>query len=380
MTLFARARVLGRSVWILAFLGLLGGCSDPAAEKPSAAIGLLVPLTGGAASYGENARRGAELALSAFREQYPEVPVELRVQDSRGEAAAGTRAAAKLLDLDRVVAIVGCVTSGVTMAIAPMMNDRQVPVVSPGASSPNITDAGPFIFRTWPSDLYEAAAMAEYIAHSGVKRLAVLKINNEYGLAMERALVAKLQAMANGVEVVAVENFEQGAREVRTQLQRIKQKQADAIYFVGFPEAAVVFGRGFGEAGLDVPVFATSAFEDPQVPANTAGALDGTVYTRPISNSPAAAAFRTAYEAAFAISPGVVSDTSYDATRLILDAVRTEVEAGRRPTGQAIQAYLLAVRNHAGASGMLSFDENGDVSKPIGFFVLRDGEYKAHER
>src|SRR5437016_14209136 len=73
-------------------------------------IGVLVPLTGGAASYGENARKGAELALKEFSAKHSDLHVELSVEDSRGEAAVGTRAATKLIDLDHVVAIVGCVT------------------------------------------------------------------------------------------------------------------------------------------------------------------------------------------------------------------------------------------------------------------------------
>lgn len=339
-------------------------------------IGVLVPLTGAAASYGENGRKGAELALKDFSAKHPDLRLELRVEDSKGEAAVGNRAATKLMDLDRAVAIMGDVTSGVTLAVAPQANERRVALVSPGASSPNITDAGEYVFRTWPSDVFEADAMVRHIAGRGITKLAILRINNEYGAAMEAAVRAKLRALATTLTIVAAETFEQGAREMRSQLLRIKDVSPDGIYFIGFPEAAVVFARAYSETGLHTALFATSAFEDPQVPRDSGGALDGTVYTKPQSNSPRLEAFRTAYHAAYGQDPGVVSDTAYDATMLILEAIASTVASKRPVTGEAIHDYLLRVRDYAGASGVLSFDANGDVIKPIGLFSLRSGRYE----
>jgi len=339
-------------------------------------IGVLLPLTGGAASYGENGRKGADLALKEFSARHPDLHVELSVEDSRGEAAVGNRAAAKLIDLDQVAAIMGDVTSGVTLAVAPQANEQRIPLVSPGASSPNITKAGGYVFRTWPSDVFEADAMVRYIAGRGITKLAILRINNEYGAAMEAAIRAKLRVLPTPVTIVAADTFEQGAREMRVQLLRIKDAAPEGIYFIGFPEAAVVFARAYSETGLHVALFATSAFEDPQVPRDSGEALDGTVYTKPLSNSPRAEAFRTAYHAAYGQDPGVVSDTAYDATMLILEAIASTASSNHPVTGEAIRDYLLHVRDYAGASGVLSFDSNGDVIKPIGLFSLRGGRYE----
>lgn len=350
-----------------------GACSRTPEEIR---IGVLVPLTGGAASYGENARKGAELALKEFSSSHPDLQIRLVVEDSRGEAAVGLTAANKLIDLDRVVAIVGCVTSGVTLAVAPQLNKSKVPIVSPGGSSPNLTAAGDYVFRTWPSDVFEADAMARHVASRGFTKLAILRINNEYGAAMEAAIRQKLQEVApGGISIVSAEVFEQGAREMRTQALRIRGVAPDAIYFIGFPEAAVVFARSYAEAGLKVPVLATSGFEDPQVPRDSGGVLNGTVYTKPQSDSPTVEAFRAAYQRQYGQQPGVVSDTAYDAAKLVLNAIAATAAAGEPVNGEAIQRALLRVKNYAGASGTLSFDANGDVVKPVGLFELREGQY-----
>lgn len=369
-------RALLWTLAIAAAIGLIGFAVLRSRNPEEIRVGVLVPLTGGAASYGENARKGAELALKEFSASHPSLRVTLRVEDSRGEAAVGLTAANKLVDLDHVVAIMGCVTSGVTLAVAPQANAWKVPLVSPGGSSPNLTTAGEYVFRTWPSDVFEADAMARHISSRGITRLAILRINNEYGAAMETAIRQRLeQATGSPVSVVTTESFEQGVREMRTQVLKIKEENPEGIYFVGFPEAAVVFAKGYSEAGLSVPVFATSGFEDPQVPRDSGTVLDGTVYTKPQSASPRVEAFRTAYQQLYGQEPGVVSDTAYDATMLILNAI-AESDARGESRGEALRDALLEVRDYPGASGTLSFDENGDVVKPIALFTLKEGKYE----
>lgn len=336
-------------------------------------IGVLVPLTGGAASYGQNSRRGAELALQEFTAANPGVKVRLQVEDSRGEPAAGVSAAQKLLEVDRVTAIMGDVTSGVTLAVAPLMNERKKPLVSPGASSPKVTDAGEFVFRTWPSDTFEAQAMAAHLKKANVASLAILRVNNEYGIAMEAAVRSHL---GTSVQISAAENFDQGARDFRTQLLKIKGSGAGALYFIGFPEAAIVLGSSIEASGLTIPIFATSAFEDPQIPAKTGNALNGTVYTKPIAESSATAAFKDRYKKAFGVDAGITSDTAYDATTLILQAIASATSSSQPVTGEAIRDNLLRVRDYTGTSGVITFDAKGDVIKPIGLFSLRNGRFE----
>ena len=350
------------------------GRPEPAAPKP-VRIGLLIPLTGGAASYGQNARKAAELAVREHAARPAAVPVELRIEDSRGEAGPGVSAATKLVNLDRVVGIVGCVTSGVTMAVAPLANEWQIPIVSPGASSPNVTAAGEYVFRTWPSDVFEATGIARFIESSGYRKIAVLRVANEYGLAMEKAVEKDLAIRAKSA-IVAVETFDQGAREMRRQLQKLRAARPDALYFVGFPEAVAVFGRGYAAAGLKIPLLATSTVDDPQVLTATGGALEGTVFTRPLFRGPSADAFRSRYKASLGEDPGIVADTTYDAVALILRAINDASAAGAAITGREIHDRLLRVKDYDGASGTLSFDANGDVVKPVGLFRLTGGRFE----
>jgi branched-chain amino acid transport system substrate-binding protein len=343
----------------------------------SVRVGLLVPLTGGAASYGQNARKGAELALQEFRTAHPEFRIDLRTEDSRGEPQAGNIAASKLINAEGVVAIIGDVTSSVTLAAAPLANERRVPLVSPGASDPKVTGAGEYVFRTWPSDVFEAGTMAKRMAESGIKRLAVVHINNDYGKAWEQALAARLRTVEPAVEVVRVEPFEQGAREMRAQLGRLRNAAPDALLFVGYPESAVTLGTSLSNVGWRIPIFASSAIEDPQVSERVGTVLEGTVYTRPLTaTTQRHSRFVEAYRAAYGEDPGVVAAEAYDAMSLVLGAAAAAHDAGEAVTGESIQRRLRQTRDYDGASGLLSFDENGDVVKPVGFYTLRGGRFQ----
>ena len=357
---------------VLALFAWRGGWFGKSADG-TVSVGVLVPLTGAAASYGQNSKRGAELALQDFISTNPGIKVRLQVEDSRGEAAVGVNAAQKLVEIDGVKAVMGDVTSGVTLAVAPLMNERKVALVSPGASAPKVSDAGDFVFRTWPSDTFEAAAIATHIKDSKISKLAILRVNNEYGIAMEAALRSHL---GPEVQIAAAESFDQGARDLRTQLLKIKESGANSLFFIGFPEAAIVLGSAYSAVGLSLPIFATSGFEDPQVPEKTGGVLNGTIHAKPLGESAATAAFKEKYKKAFGVDAGITSDTAYDATTLILKAIVAAASSNKAVNGEAIRDHLLQVRDYVGASGVLSFDAKGDVIKPIGLFVLRDGRYQ----
>lgn len=368
-------------------LATLAGCSakpTPAPEKivpdnsrqvvKELTLGVFVPLTGGAAAYGQNAQRGVELAVKDFLADHDGWKVGLVVEDSAGQAATGTRAVQKLISADKADALLGDVTSGVTIAVKPIVDEQEIPTVSMGASTPNLA-VDDFVFRTWPSDTVEAGGMARLMTKREVKKLAILFINNEYGLAMERTFKQAVE-QDRKVDILLTESFEQGAREMRTQISHIKDSGAQAIYFIGFPEAAIVFGRGYGESGLSIPVYATSAFEDPSIPKTIGEVLDGTIYTKPVFSSPRTTAFKAAYSKAYDKDVGITSDTAYDSALVVLSAAVSLVAEGIEPNGVKLKERIALTKGLVGVSGTINFDTNGDVQSDVAYHKLEKGVYK----
>ncbi len=364
------------SAQLLAMLLMLLVCAGVAEAQQAYKLAVLVPLTGAPAAYGLHSKRGAELAFAQFQKAHPEVRVELQVEDTQGDTPEGVIAATKLLDLKRVIAVVCCVTSGGTLAAAPTMNDQRIPMVSAGGSSPKVVQAGEYVFRTWPGDDSEAAKLAALFASRNIKRLAILRANISYGDSFENTLRKNLAQAGNVTAVTDSQLFEQSAAEMDSQLTHIKTSGPDALLFVGFPESAIAFGKSYSRSQLRVPLYATSVFENPQVATSAGEALGGTVFGKPLSKAPAVVNFAQAYRIAYGVEAGLVSDTSYDATMLILNAMLAVQDQARPVSGEALHDFLKQVKEYSGASGAITLGANGRVVKPIELFILKDKRFQ----
>ena len=362
---------------LLVMMVMLAGCQQKQTQQPprtqqrTVKIGAVLPLTGDLATYGRNAKEGIELAAEEVNLKGG-IKVQVVYEDSKGQPQAAVSAVQKLITLDKVSCIIGDVASSATLAIAPIANQRKVVVLSPAASSPNITDAGEYIFRIWPSDDFEASVMADYVKRKGYTKVAVLYVNNDYGKAMFATFAKKIKNY--GVAIAAVETFQQNATDLRAQLTKIKTVRPDALYLISYPKDTIVFLGQYRQLGLTIPILSTSAFEDPQILKTQKAAAEGVVFTSPIPpdpKEPVVAAFKKNYKAKFGKEPGLVADYAYDALKLLVEAV----QLGGGIDGPSIKRGLEKVKDFKGASGLINFDANGDVVKPSGLKTVKDGQF-----
>lgn len=353
-------KVLGGSIAVL----LMGaGClSGGAGGGSSVVIGVMAPLTGDAAVYGESTQRGVELALA---DSGLENTVTLAVQDSRCDAKDATNAVNSLINIDGTQAIVGELCSGATLAAAPVAEENEVVLVSPASTAPTVTEAGEYIFRVIPSDALQGAFGAELVAGDGYTRLAVLYVNDDYGTGFQQVLAE--QFPSQGGTVVAAESFGAGDTDLRTQLTKIRAANPDALYIISnSPDAAIAGLKQVKELGLSVALYASEGLKSQDVVDGAAGAAEGMVVS---SVSPGNEAFATAYTQAYGEAPGPFAAQAYDAMTAILDAV----EAGAT-TGPQIQAFLDGYA-FTGVTGELAFDENGDVAGVYEVSVVENGAF-----
>jgi branched-chain amino acid transport system substrate-binding protein len=277
-----------------------------------------------------------------------------------------------LIKTDNVIAIIGDVASSPTLAIAPIANTNKIIVVSPAASSPEITNAGPFIYRVWPSDVFEADRMAEHVKKQHVKSIGILYVNNDYGLAMTKEF-KKLLEQSNTI-IVGEENFDQNTTDVRAQLARIKKMNPGYIYLISYPKDSVIILKQYKELGLKSKLLSTSSFEDPLILKEVGKIADGTVITSPVSadpNDPIVSNFRTSYQKRFGEKPGLVADYGYDSLGIILEALRLSKDYSREGVYKGIQM----IKDFKGSTGLIKFDQNGDVIKPAGIKLLNKEQY-----
>lgn len=355
---------IARTVVFLAIVvGFGARCTRDSESQP--VIGAVLPLTGSAAVWGINARRGIDLALTELNaKRTPSQRVTVIYEDSRSDSQSAVSALRKLITADHVPAVVGDIASSSVLAMAPVAESSNVVLLSPGASNPKISDAGRFIFRNWQSDALEGRVDAEFAwADRHWHRMATLYVSNAYGTGLNEEFTRAYKSL--GGTVVAEESFDQGATDLRAQITRLRQQHFDALYLPGYPPEMALALKEMAELRLAAPILSVQAFDDPEILARAGAAANGVTFSvpRPPDNAdPVVANFRRNYRARYHVDPGVCSDTGYDAIRLIAAAV----DHGAH-TGDQIRAYLVGVKGFPGAAGPTTFDSHGDVARPFEF-------------
>ena len=354
-------------------------CCDPisaAGESDPMTIGLVLPLTGEAAHWGIPPRNGAELAAAEINNHggVARRKLALMVEDDRCNPADGIAAFEKIMAATNTPAILGAVCSSVTLAIAPHAESRKAVLISPASTSPRLTGAGEFIYRVIPSGSLRGKVFAEYVYRDrGLRKVAVLYINNEGGIGGSSSF--KQRFLELGGTVALEEAYPQGRLDLRAELAKLKAADPEGVLFGSYPPDTVAILKQARELQFDKPLFfTTEAAQNPDVLREAGDAANGAVYilaAAPVGEAPDR--FRQAYTAKFGHAPELFAAEGYDIVRLLADAIAGEKTP---PSGVSIRDFLRQVRNYAGASGTITFDENGDVTKPYAIRVIEAGSPK----
>ena len=373
------------STLVLRIACLVGACGVlswnavlSAADSDQISIGAVLPLSGDAAHWGIPARTGAEMAVEEINHAggIGGRSLALVVEDDRCSPADGVSAFNTIMaSAKSPVALLGAVCSGVTLALAPLAEFRKVVLISPASTSPKLTGAGNFIFRVVPSGSVRGQVFAEYLYRDrGLRKLAVLYINNEGGIGGSTVFKARFTQL--GGTVASELPYAQGTTDLRAQLDEIKTANTEGVLIGSYPPDTVAVLQQAREIHLQQPLFfTTEAVQNPEVLRQAGDAAEGATY---ILAAPAAGEavekFTAAYEAKFGKEPELFAAEGYDVIRLIAEAIAGTTAESLSVSG--IRDFLRRVRDYAGASGTITFDENGDVIKPYGIKRIEDGNPK----
>lgn len=375
--LFSRYSSPTRVALLLGVVILGSSCTR---ERPSATdqrkvitLGAILSLTGSAAEYGENAQKGIELALKHQAADSLKYRYRVIVEDDKTLPQDAVSAFQKLVSEDHVTAIIGPLPSSNAMAVAPLADQQHVVILSPGASTPRLTTAGPYVFRNWQSDVVEAQVMSDYLIGENIRKVAVFAINNDFGLALSDYF--KKEFTAKGGTVPIAETFDQGAVNFRAQLLKLKDANPQGVYLLSYPNETAHIVNQMHDVGLKARVFGVSAMEDPTLLSVAGANANGIVYTKALGADTTDVAYRnfiTWFRQEYRSAPGLIADTGYDAAKMLMLAISRADPL----SGPAIAAALDSIKNYDGASGIQSFDANGDIIKPVGLKIIRDGKFE----
>ncbi len=398
-----------RRIGIALVLGVLGAALVLGAEPIK--IGGLFPLTGPLSPYGKEIVKGAKLAVQQINELGGVLgrPLELVVRDTATSPDVGRDAAAKLIEIDGVVAIVGALASGVTLAVSSVTIPARVPLISPSSTSPAITELedNDFVFRTCPSDALQGVVQARLARNLGYKKVAIIFVNNAYGRGLAEVFKANFEDEDHAV--TAMIPYEENKPSYRGEVEQALAGDPDVINLIGYPidgnkiiiealeqgyEGEFLFPDGMkGEGVTPGPACPAEGPCDEQYLEGSFGTAPGALVVA------ARAAFEADYESIFGPSGIPFRAEAYDAVVLIALAIAAAGEA----SGPAIQAKLREVANppgievtygeldkafallaegkdinYQGVSGPITWDENGDVAEgAIEIWAVKDCQVRS---
>ena len=334
-------------------------------EKPPIKIGVIGHFSGKYADYGIPLKKAVELAVEELNQEggINNQKVELVIEDDNSDSNNAATAMNKLVSIDNLNYIISTQGSGVTSAITPIaQNNKRILMITLG-SAPDLTAAGDYIFRSVPSDTYQAVKMNDFINNTlKAKKIAGLYLNDSYGVGIKNFINNN-----TSVNNVGSEMFESAGTDFRTQLLKIKESDADTLVIVAHDEYPTIL-KQLNELKLNVNIIASETFKDEKIVGNSGKNAEG-VYVTFMADQIDYVDFNNKYQAKFNEKPSAYSMYAYDGTIALARAIDQENSM------EKIKDNLLNVIFN-GASGLVGFSADRDrTGSEYTVFVVKNGQF-----
>lgn len=332
-------------------------------------IGGIMPLSGPAAASGIASQRVMQLAIKNINSSggINGSPLQMEFADGRCTEDAAKTAAEDLINLKGVKVIIGGLCSAETLAAAQVAEKNKVVLLSFASNNQNITSAGDFVFRNYPSDATQGSALAAYAASKEYKKVGVLAEETSF----VQGIIEAFKAGFSGETVV--ENFASDAADFNGQITKLKEAATDAIFIaIENSEKLEKLLASLKAAEIARPFLMNdTAISAAQKLTETYGDyLEGTAGVEPTydKENENLATLQKDYEAAYEeeLPYLYIAAPAYDAVYIIKEALETAGEDAIK-----IKDYLYTVKGRKGLAGELSFDENGDSNYSYVIVIMR---------
>lgn len=349
------------------------GSKDSGEDGEVFVIGGSGPLTGDAASYGISVKQGAQLAVDEINEAggVNGMKLELNFLDDEAEAQPAIAAYNKLMD-EGADAILGCVTTGSTIAITELTKADGILQITPSGSGQDCTKYDN-AFRICFTDPLQGITMADYaIETAGYKNIAILyNTADDYSKGMAEAFIAEVAD--KGGSIVAEETFTTGDVDFNTQLTNIKATDAEVLFIPAYYQDVAYILTHAAQQGLDMPYLGGDGWDGVLSQLKDASVAEGSIFLSPfVANDTAenVKAFVEKYNEAYDAVPDQFAADAYDGVYVIKAAIE---KAGSTDSAELIAAMTEIEVD--GVTGNMTFTPEGEPNKAAKMIKIIAGEY-----
>ncbi len=359
---------------LMAFMLVSGlACS----EKEVVQFGAVVPLTGSSAIYGKQIANGLELAFEEFMAT-PDAPSNLTlvVRDSESDPEKAQKALEELYAAG-TRAVIGGVTTPEALAMVQVADRMNRVLLSPSASSQELTGISREFYRIWPSDSREGSRMGLYAAQNlNLKSAVVLAADSTYAEGIETVFQASFTQ--SGGEIVEEIIYPENTSDLNALVERVVSLSPDCVYVADYAAPVINIIKALREMSFPGKILTVSAFATPQAIAAAGSAAEGVFVTHPQytpdnREDPKIKAFVESYSAKYGEVPGLFAAHGYDSMLVLFEAMN---KGGDRAS--SFWQGMRSVKDLPGVTGPLQFDEKGDVAKYPRVYFLLEGQAVDH--
>jgi branched-chain amino acid transport system substrate-binding protein len=350
-----------------------GGLTVTVASNNEVVIGLAAALSGeGLAPFGEDIKRGAELALDArptVKVGNAEFKLKLDVQDDQCSADGGQAIANRFASDGKVVAVVGPMCSSACRAAAPILDKAGYSSISPSCTAADLTTSNFTSFnRSVVSDAFQGKVAAEFIYNTlGLKTIATIHDGSPYGEGLVAVVTAHFEEL--GGKVVVADSVNVGDTDFRSLLEKIAAKKPELIYFGGFAAEGARLAQQRADTGLDKTVFmGADGIKGGEFPKLAGAAGEGVYASSSLSASTdALKKLLDDYKKKYSTDPtGPFQSNAYDAVNMILDGVekvgKVDDKGNLTIDRKALSDYIRSIKDFKGLVGVLNCDGTGECA------------------
>ena len=354
--------LLNFSIVLIAIFAVIS-CSSPNSKKnESIKVGMLLPMTGNSANYGDIMKKGADLALKRAKKKYGKVPFSLVYEDSKGNAKDGVLGMRKLLTNDHTPVVVTAFT-GVILAVTPVAEEAKTVLINGPANSIKLRNASPYLFNMCTLADQEGSFLADVVGNKLHKKEVVFFFqNSEFGFGYRDIFVKEYRKY--GGKIVFSEAHEKDASEFKVSILKAKKTGIQTAVVISYYKESALLIKQSEELGWHPQWISYSGIEAPEFLKLSNGTANGLLYSQPgfveDMNNPAVADFVKSYKEEYGSDPDIWAAQFYDIVSILIESFRTGTK-----TGDEVRQFLHKYEAKYSVTGFKKFGSDQCVERKI---------------
>lgn len=358
---------------LFALAGLHAGCGGD--DGDTLKIGVILPMSQGQATYGEESWNGLQLAVDEIRAAQGDkgIKFELLLRDEKSMAQEANTQAKALMEVSGVHVLLGSVASSNTKAIGSAAQEMGVPCITPASTNDKLTASNEYLSRICFKDSIQAEALANFAAENGWKKVAVIvDQQNDYSTGLAENFKKKYEA---GGGTMKAEYYKEGDKDFSAVIRGVADYAPDAIFFSGYYTDGGLMIKQAASDWKGLPIIAADGVDSPDfIPllGDATNKIYFSTHFAPSRPDPTVQAFAKKYEARFGKAPGAMAALGYDVLFVLMDAAR-RADDPKNP--ESLRKAINATKGVVGITGTIDLTTaDRTPRKDITFVKIENGQ------